>query len=215
MSGHQLSLVSSHLDAMGSNKHFVHEVVNNAVAQSVYADMFGDPAPRLRIDKAKMVLSFGADFMGASESPLLYSGDYTRFRTGKTRGLLVQVEPKMSLTGGSADLWMPVKPGTEGVLALGIANLLLNKLKMSDAGIPSDVREMINKYDVTSVARATSVAGHRIQRVATLLQERSPSLVCSTSPAPRFLSRSWRRSAVVRRILPLLPRLPRVSSWMW
>ncbi len=177
MSGHQLSLLSSHLDAMGSNKHFVHEVVNNTVAQSVYADMFGDATPRLRIDKAKMVLSFGADFMGASESPLLYSGDYARFRTGKTRGLLVQVEAKMSLTGGSADLWMPVKPGTEGVLALGVANLLLNKLKMSDAGIPSDVREMINTYDVTSVARITGVAGHRIQRVAALLQERSPSLV--------------------------------------
>jgi len=177
VSGHQSSLISSHLDAMGSSRHFVHEVVNNAVAQSVYADMFGDAMPRLRIDKAKMVLSFGADFMGASESPMLYSGDYMRFRTGGTRGLLVQVEPKMSLTGGSADLWMPVKPGTEGVLALGIANLLLNKLKMSDAGIPADVREMIDAYDVTSVARITGVAGHRIQRVAALLQERSPSLV--------------------------------------
>ncbi|HHH47842.1 MAG TPA: molybdopterin dinucleotide-binding protein [Gammaproteobacteria bacterium] len=177
MSGHQLSLVSSHLDAMGSDKHFVHEVVNNSVAQAVYADMFGDASPRLRIDKARMVLSFGADFMGTSESPLLYSGDYTRFRTGDTRGLLVQVEPKMSLTGGSADLWMPIRPGTEGVLALGIANLLLNKLKMSDAGIPADVRAMINDYDVTSVARITGVAGHRIQRVAALLQERSPSLV--------------------------------------
>ena len=177
MSGHQLALVTAHLEAMGSDKHFVHEVVNNAVAQAVYADMFGDAAPRLRIDKAKMVLSIGADFMGASESPLLYSGDYMRFRTGAERGLLVQVEPKMSLTGGSADLWLPNKPGTEGVLALGIANLLLNKLKMSDAGIPADVRELIDTYDVTSVARITGVAGHRIQRVAALLQERSPSLV--------------------------------------
>ena len=84
MSGHQLSLVSSHLGAMGSNNHFVHEVVNNSVTQSVYADMFGDAVPRLRIDRAKMVLSFGADFMGASESPLLYSGDYNRFRTGRS-----------------------------------------------------------------------------------------------------------------------------------
>ena len=182
VSGHQRTLVSSHLEAMGGGKHYVHEVVNNAVAQSVYADMFGDAMPRLRIDKAHMVLSLGADFMGASESPMLYSGDYSRFRTGDTRGLLVQVEPKMSLTGGNADLWMPIKPGTEGVLALGIANLLLNKLKMSDAGIPSDVRALIDKYDVTSVARITDVAGHRIQRVAALLKERSPSLVLVGAP---------------------------------
>lgn len=182
ISGHQRSLVSSHLEAMGSSKHYVHEVVNNAVAQSVYADMFGDAMPRLRIDKAHMVLSLGADFMGASESPMLYSGDYSQFRTGDTRGLLVQVEPKMTLTGGNADLWLPIKPGTEGVLALGIANLLLNKLKMSDAGIPGDVRDLINKYDVTTVAKFTSVAGDRIQRVAALLKERSPSLVLVGAP---------------------------------
>lgn len=177
LSGHQRVMVDNHLEAMGSRHHFVHEVVNNAVSRRVYAEMFADETPRLRIDKAKMVLSLGADFMGASESPLLYSGDYTRFRTGETRGLLVQVEPKMSLTGGSADLWLPINPGTEGVLALGIANLLLNKLKMSDAGIPGEVRRLIDSYDVNRVARQTGVAGDRIQRVAALLQERAPSLV--------------------------------------
>lgn len=178
LSGHQLALVSNHLEAMGSNKHFSHEVVNNAVAQAVNRDMLGEANPRLRLDKAKMILSFGADFMGAGLSPVHYAGQYATFRTHKKqRGLLVQVESKMSVTGGNADLWLPVKPGTEAMLALGIANLLLNKLKMSDAGIPGEVRELINKYDVTTVARLTGVAGHRIQRVAALLKERAPSLV--------------------------------------
>jgi len=130
----------------------------------------------------------------------------------------------MTLTGGSADLWMPIKPGTEGVMALGIANLLLNKLKMSDAGIPIGVREMINEYDVTSVGRITGVAGHRIQRIAALLQERSPSLVLAgatveghthgyASVAPECHSRNWRQSVVARQIWLLLPRLPGVNSW--
>ncbi|NOX77020.1 MAG: molybdopterin-dependent oxidoreductase [Gammaproteobacteria bacterium] len=177
ISGHQLALVSNHLDAMGSTKHFAHDVVNNAVSQAVNKDMLGEANPRLRLDKAKMVVSFGADFMGAGQSPVHYAGQYAKFRTAKQRGLLVQIEPKMSLTGGSADLWLAIKPGTEGVLALGIANLLLNKIKVSDAGIPSGVRKLIDRYDVTKVAKITGVAGHRIQRVAQLLTERSPSLV--------------------------------------
>ena len=121
LSGHQRALVANHLDAMGSSNHYAHEVINNAVAQAVYRDMLGDAKPRFHIDKAKMLLSFGADFMGAGQSPVQASAQYARFRTNKTRGLFVQVESKMSLSGGSADLWLPIKPGTEGVLALGIA----------------------------------------------------------------------------------------------
>ncbi|HEC18781.1 MAG TPA: molybdopterin dinucleotide-binding protein [Gammaproteobacteria bacterium] len=177
ISGHQAALVDNHLEAMGSSTHYVHEVVNNAVSRAVYQDMLGESNPRLRLDKAKMIVSFGADFMGASVSPVHYAGQYAKFRTNKERGLLVQVEPKMSLTGGSADLWLAIKPGTEAVLALGMANLLLNKIKVSDAGIPADVRSLIDSHDITKVARITGVAGHRIQRVTQLLTERSPSLV--------------------------------------
>lgn len=177
LSGHQLALVSNHLEAMGSGQHFAHEVVNNAVSRAVNKAMFGEENPRLRLDKAKMILSIGADFMGASQSPVHYAGQYASFRTTNGRGLLVQVESKMSMTGGSADLWLAIKPGTEGVLALGIANVLLNELKMSAAGIPDDVRQLIDQHDVSSVARTTGVAGHRFQRVAALLQERAPSLV--------------------------------------
>jgi molybdopterin-containing oxidoreductase family iron-sulfur binding subunit len=177
ISGHQSVLVVNHLDAMGSQNHYVHEVVNNVVSQAVNRDMLGEANPRLRIDKAAMILSFGADFMGASLSPVYHAGQYARFRTNKPRGLFVQIESRMSLTGSNADLWLPVKPGTEGILALGMANLLLNKIKISDAGIPFDVRALINEYDITRVANITGAAGHRIQRVAQLLTERSPSLV--------------------------------------
>ena len=41
------------------------------------------------------------------------------------RGTFVQVESRMTTTGASADEWVPVKPGTEGVLALGLAHVIL------------------------------------------------------------------------------------------
>jgi len=177
VSGHQSALLTNHLDVMGSKTHYVHEVVNNAVSRAVNQDMLGEANPRLRLDKAKMIVSFGADFIGVGQSPVQYAGQYAKFRTNKERGLLVQVESKMSLTGGNADLWLAIKPGTEAVLALGMANLLLNKIKVSDAGIPADVRTLIDDYGITKVAQTTGIAGDRIQRVTQLLSERSPSLV--------------------------------------
>ena len=38
-------------------------------------------------------------------------------------------EPRMSLTGASADEWVAIRPGTEGVLALGLANALGDKMQ--------------------------------------------------------------------------------------
>ena len=36
-------------------------------------------------------------------------------------------EPRMSLTGASADEWVPIRPGTEGVLALGLAHVIMRE----------------------------------------------------------------------------------------
>ena len=53
------------------------------------------------------------------------------------RGSFVQVESRMSQTGANADEWVPATPGTEGVLALGLAHVIIaDKLRPADAGGP-------------------------------------------------------------------------------
>lgn len=177
VSGHQAALINNHLEAVGSSKHYIHEVVNNAVGQAVNADVLGEPMPRLRIDKAKMILSFGADFLGTWLSPVHFAGEYAKFRTNKSRGLLVQVEPKMSLTGGNADLWIAAKPNSEGSIALAIANELVNTHGKDTAKLPAGVKDLIAKYDVKTVAQTSGVSAVRIKKIAALLNQRAPSLV--------------------------------------
>ncbi len=175
VSGHQSVLVGEHLDALGSKNHFVHEAVGAPVWQAVCNDMLGDAMPRLSMDKAQMILSFGADFLGTWISPVHFAGQYANFRTGK-RGVLVQVESKMTMTGGNADLWVAIRPGTEGTLAMGIANVLLQR-GWAKVSIPADVQSVVSQYDVPSVSKATGVAADRIERIAELLNKRGPSLV--------------------------------------
>ena len=183
LSGHQLTLVQNHLAALGSTKHYSHEVIHNAVWQNVNQDMLGERVPRLRLDKAQVVLSFGADFLGTwMASPVHFAGEYAKFRKQKQRGLLIQIEPKMSLTGGSADLWLASRSGSEGAIALKLANLLLNKYNKDGSALPDQVKDLINKYDVNTAAKLSGVDAAKLERIAQILTQRSPSLVLAGAP---------------------------------
>jgi len=180
VSGHQAVMIDAHLASLDSKNHYSHEIVNDAVWRAVCKDMLGVPNPRLRVDKAGVILSFGADFLGTWGSQVHYAAEYSEFRSSP-RGTLIQVEPKMTLTGGNADLWLPAKPGTEGVLALGIANELIT---VHDLGnVPAAFKNLAKKYTLTRVADETGLSAEHIPRIAKLLKTRGPSLVLAGASA--------------------------------
>ena len=101
-------------------------VTELAAAKAMYG--FGG-LPHYDIGSADVVVSFGADFLGSWRSPIAYAKAYGDFRQADQggRGYLVQVEPRMSLTGANADEWLPARPGTEGALALALTAELLRR----------------------------------------------------------------------------------------
>jgi anaerobic selenocysteine-containing dehydrogenase len=74
---------------------------------------------------ARMILSFGANFLEEGYSPVYYTKLYSLHRERQTR--YVQIESRMSLTAANADWWIPVRPGSYGALALGIAYVLIRE----------------------------------------------------------------------------------------
>ncbi len=182
VSGHQAVLMDAYRESIGSSRHYVHEIINNSVARQVNQDMLGDPQPHLRFDKARVVLSFGADFLGTWQSPVHNAVEYATFREAP-RGVLVQVEPKMTLTGANADLWVAVRPGTEGVFALAVANALSAKDPARLDGLPDKARQLIRRYDIKKASRITGASGDHIVKVSGWLAERSPSLVIAGASA--------------------------------
>jgi anaerobic selenocysteine-containing dehydrogenase len=54
---------------------------------------------------------------------------YGIFRRGRSaqRGKLVQIEPRLSVTAIKADEWIPIQPGTEALMALGIAHMIIKE----------------------------------------------------------------------------------------
>jgi anaerobic selenocysteine-containing dehydrogenase len=182
VSGHQSVLLAELNKAWGSKDHYVYEAVNNAVGEAVNEATLGDPRPAYNFEKAKVILSFGADFLGTWLSPSHFMREYAKFRSGD-RGVLIQVEPKMTLTGGNADLWVAVRPGTEGVVALGVANVLLSKHQADGSKLPQAIRDEISQYNANKVTEISGVPGDTLVRIAKFLKERSPSLVLSGESA--------------------------------
>ncbi len=79
------------------------------------------------IAEAAYILSFNSAFLEDPWSPVQTYRAYGKFRRGRNelRGKLVHIEPRLSVTGAKADRWVPIHPGSEGVLAMGIAAVLI------------------------------------------------------------------------------------------
>lgn len=83
--------------------------------------------PVYDLNNANYVVSFGGNLLESSRHVIRYLGSLAFMRRGRPkRGKLVAVHPRMSLTGVKADEWVPIRPGTYGALALGMANVIIN-----------------------------------------------------------------------------------------
>ncbi|MGC2164442.1 MAG: molybdopterin-dependent oxidoreductase [Gallionella sp.] len=190
VSGHLRVLLDNYLASFGCKNHFIYEALAPGVVRAANKKSYGVEMPRYNISKAKVVLNFGADFLGAWVSPVHFSQQYAEFRKGTDgqRGVLIQVETKMTLTGANADRWVPIRPGTEGIFALGIINAL--------GTATGDIAALVKDYNKELVSKETGVPPGQIDKIAALLKLRTPSLVMVGGAAEGYAHGSRNAAAI-------------------
>jgi len=167
--GQRRVLISKFLERFGAPSLLEYEVFSEDVLRKANARSFGfEQLPTVDFASSRYVISFGADFLGTWNSPVSQNIAYGDMRQGRPgeRAKFVQVEPRMSQTGANADEWVPVKPGTEGVLALGIAHVIL-RIQGS---------ESLPQYTPQEVEKRTGVAAARIERLAQEFVRHQPAV---------------------------------------
>jgi anaerobic selenocysteine-containing dehydrogenase len=83
--------------------------------------------PIYDLNNANYAISFGGNLLETSRHVISHLAALAFMRRGRpTRGKFVSVHPRLSLTGVKADEWVPIRPGAEGALALGMANVIIN-----------------------------------------------------------------------------------------
>ncbi len=108
--------------------------------------------PDYQFDKAKIVVSFGADFLGTWLSPVEFTKKYTSARKlddGQTEMLKhFHFEAGMSVTGSNADVRFPIRPSEEGVILAGLYNGLLKAKGQNTVNAPAcpiDISSLISE----------------------------------------------------------------------
>ncbi len=78
------------------------------------------------LENAGYVLSFGASLLDGCAASSRASGALRRWKKDRYPVKIVQVESRCSITASKADTFLPINPGTEAALAMGIAHLMVN-----------------------------------------------------------------------------------------
>ncbi|MBI2917473.1 MAG: molybdopterin-dependent oxidoreductase [Chloroflexi bacterium] len=92
----------------------------------------GSFVERLDWKHSNLVMLWGNS--GAFEGFYDLSWDAAQSAEARLRGMkLVVVDPRFSVAASKADEWVPIRPGTDAALALGMINVMLNELGIYDA----------------------------------------------------------------------------------
>ena len=125
------------------------------------------------LENAGFVLSFGAGIIEGWGSPVnCFKANASR---KERQAKLYQIEPRLSNTAANADKWIPIKPGTEADLALGICAVIL-KNNLFDSTATAKFKGGLNKfgallqkdYTLSKTAEITGVKESDIEKIAML-----------------------------------------------
>ena len=183
--GQRRELINKFLEGLGAPRALEFEPLDEPVLRRANLLDFGRPVlPSFDFARSNYVICFGADFLGTWDSPVAQSIGYGEMRRGRpgNRGKFVQVEQRMSQTGANADEWVPCSPGTEGLLALGLAHsVVMEKLRRSEqpAGVHNrDWAEPLTTetYSPTEVEKKTGVRASSIERWAREMADHPPAV---------------------------------------
>jgi molybdopterin-containing oxidoreductase family iron-sulfur binding subunit len=163
-------LIDQWLAAIGGGSRVVYEPFAQESLRAATEAVFGVASrPIFDLSGTDFVVDFGADSLGTWVAPVEHARQLMEARDASTTAgrdaRLVYVGPRLDETASSADEWLPAVPGTEGVLALGIANVALGSARGIDAGQKALLSGIVRPFSPAKVASTTGVDAATITRI--------------------------------------------------
>lgn len=158
----------------------------------VFEDLADGPWGQVGIDleNTGTILSFGAPILDGWGAP----DRVIRLTKGRRSGdagphlRIIQAETRHSPTAALADSWLPLRPGTELALALGIAHVLIRENLVDEGALRrqctdfekpehSSYLDLIAEYTPEVVSSVTGISQEQIRATARDLSKNRPSIV--------------------------------------
>jgi anaerobic selenocysteine-containing dehydrogenase len=167
---------------MGDAYHAPPPYEPNALASK--REMFGvfpfDPG----LGQAPTVLNFGGDFLSPGD-PRLFQA-IRSFEDGK-RPRIITLSPRMNRTASLSDEWIPVVPGSEGIVACAVAKVALSVADVRfiqeyvNASV-DEVRKALEPYTPEKVKTASGVPWETVERLGKMFRYFGDSAIAVTGP---------------------------------
>jgi molybdopterin-containing oxidoreductase family iron-sulfur binding subunit len=168
------SLIDDFVSAVGGRR-IRYDALSLAPLREASRLAFGsDVVPRYDFSAARFVVSFGADFLETWLSPVEHTRGFSRASSveGEGKAPFVFVGPRLSLTGQNADEWIPIRPGGEAAVALGMAHVITG----GEGSAAGPYAGVIREYDPATAAQAAGVEESDIRELAERFVEHGPGL---------------------------------------
>jgi len=206
--GQMRQVVQRFMRAYGSPNVISRESLGEAAARmAMWLSQGINGLPVYDINNANYVMTFGGNLLESSRNVIGYLSATAFMRRGRPqRGKLVAVHPRLSVTGIKADEWIPIRPGTYGALALGMANVIINS-GLSDQAFVRDFTFgfedfedtqgnlhrgfkslVLESYTLERVANITGVSTDIIARLAGEFATNRPAIAILPTEAGEFSS---------------------------
>lgn len=169
LSGTLAGLLSDFMDSLGGKLYFYAPDAELPLHAAWHESVGSDEAPFYDLAQTDYLLSFGAPFLEHWLSPVSMGIAYGHMRQGRStvRGRYIHIGPRMSMTAANADQWLPIRSGMEGMLALGIGQLLLDTHRAKSAGKALDpFHRFYGSVRLDEVENATGLPREVIVRLA-------------------------------------------------
>ena len=169
----RFELIARVLQGFGAPAPITFELFSDDVLRRANAISFGShQLPTFDLEHSRYVLVFGADFLGTWNSTVAQSAAFGRMKqsTPGQRAKYVHVDARLSQTAANADEFVAIRPGTEGVLALGIARLV------SEQRASGKADATLAEWTPEEVEKRTGVPAAKVVRLANEFASHPPAV---------------------------------------
>lgn len=215
--GHMRALVRRFLSAFGSPNDIDHESIG-AAGDLVAHDLAQGVRDHLAYDwdRTRYVIAFGAALIESFRPTAMMLRVFGQLRGGRPgqRAKSVIVDPRFGVSAARADEWVPVRPGTDGALALGIAHVLVRDRLHDERFVREHTHGfdawtdgagrrhmgfrdlLLERYRPDRVAEITDVPAATIERLAHEMGENRPAIAVSGRGATGHANGLWNALAI-------------------
>ena len=147
----------------------------NSIKQANNVVFGKNEIPDYKINKAKFLLNFGADFLESWTTPLKHTREFTEFRAYKQRrrNEYIYISPHLSITGVGADEWISCPVKAEEAIALSLVRVLAEKNNFLSASEKNKILAYTQNFAIDKVAELYDIETKTLKQIAKKLQSKT------------------------------------------